>query len=113
MGKEDGTLVQKFYEAALRHFVDAQILEREECYDNAVYLYGNAAECALKALMENTPAEQATAYVELLDKLGIDRVYLLATSAGGSVAIRFALDYPERTKGLILYCYAMTLQYIR
>lgn len=58
-------------------------------------------------LGSGTPAEQATAYVELLDKLGIDKVYLLATSAGGSVAIRFALDYPERTKGLILYCSAM------
>lgn len=58
-------------------------------------------------LGKGTPAEQATAYVELLDKLGIDKVYLLATSAGGSVAIRFALDYPERTKGLILYCSAM------
>lgn len=58
-------------------------------------------------LGDGTPAEQATAYVKLLDKLGIDKVYLLATSAGGSVAIRFALDYPERTKGLILYCSAM------
>lgn len=58
-------------------------------------------------LGSGTPAEQATAYVELLDKLGIDKVYLLATSAGGSIAIRFALDYPERTKGLILYCSAM------
>ena len=58
-------------------------------------------------LGDGTPAEQATAYVELLDKFGIDKVYLLATSAGGSVAIRFALDYPERTKGLILYCSAM------
>lgn len=58
-------------------------------------------------LGDGTPAEQATAYVELLDKLGINKVYLLATSAGGSVAIRFALDYPERTKGLILYCSAM------
>lgn len=58
-------------------------------------------------LGDGTPAEQAMAYVELLDKLGIDKVYLLATSAGGSVAIRFALDYPERTKGLILYCSAM------
>ena len=47
--------------------------------------------------------------MELLDKLGIDKVYLLATSAGGSIAIRFALDYPERTKGLILYCSAMPL----
>jgi pimeloyl-ACP methyl ester carboxylesterase len=58
-------------------------------------------------LGNGTPAEQATAYVELLDRLEIDKTYLLATSAGGSVAIRFALDYPERTKGLILYCSAM------
>lgn len=58
-------------------------------------------------LGNGTPAEQASAYVELLDELGIDKVYLLATSAGGSIAIRFALDYPERTKGLILYCSAM------
>ncbi|MBR4824546.1 MAG: alpha/beta hydrolase [Spirochaetaceae bacterium] len=56
---------------------------------------------------EGTPTEQAKAYTELLDKLGIDKVYALATSAGGSVAIRFALDYPERTKGLILYCSGM------
>ena len=55
-----------------------------------------------------TPAEQAVAYVELLDKLKIEKVYLLATSAGGSAAIRFAIDYPERTKGLILYCSAMS-----
>jgi pimeloyl-ACP methyl ester carboxylesterase len=58
-------------------------------------------------LGDGTRAGQAKAYVKLLDKLGIDKVYLLATSAGGSVAIRFALDYPERTKGLILYCSAM------
>lgn len=56
---------------------------------------------------DGTPASQAAAYVELLDMLGIDKVHLLATSAGGSVAIRFALDYPQRTKGLILYCSAM------
>ena len=60
-------------------------------------------------LGSGTPAEQAIAYAELLDRLGIDEVYLLATSAGGSIAIRFALDYPERTKGLILYCSAMPL----
>jgi len=56
-----------------------------------------------------TPQEQAKAFVELLDNLGIDKVYLLATSAGGTVAIRFALDYPERTKGLILYSTAAPL----
>ncbi len=58
-------------------------------------------------LGKGTPAEQTNAYVELLDRLGIAKVYLLATSAGGSVAIRFALDYPERVKGLILFCSAM------
>ncbi|MDO4492136.1 MAG: alpha/beta hydrolase [Lachnospiraceae bacterium] len=50
---------------------------------------------------DGTPEKQAEAYVELLDRLGIEQVYVLSTSAGGSVAIRFALDYPERTKGLI------------
>ena len=54
-----------------------------------------------------TPKEQAKAYVELLDALGIPQVYVLATSAGGSVAIRLALDYPERIRGLILFCSAM------
>ena len=50
-----------------------------------------------------SPKEQAKAFAELLDKLGIDNAYLFATSAGGTSAIRFALDYPERTKGLILF----------
>lgn len=58
-------------------------------------------------LGDGTPAEQSAAFAELLDKLGIDKAYILAASAGGSVAIRFALDYPQRTKGLILYCSAM------
>jgi pimeloyl-ACP methyl ester carboxylesterase len=56
---------------------------------------------------DGTPAEQTAAYIELLDTLEIEKVYLLATSAGGSAAIRFALDYPERVKGLVLYCSAM------
>ncbi len=60
-------------------------------------------------LGDGTPAEQARAYVELLDLLDIEKVFVLGTSAGGSAAIRFALDYPERTEGLILYCSAMPL----
>ncbi|MDR1779618.1 MAG: alpha/beta hydrolase [Tannerella sp.] len=54
-----------------------------------------------------SPAEQAAAYVELLDHLGIEKVFILGASAGGTPAIRFALDYPERTNGLILFCSAM------
>lgn len=56
---------------------------------------------------EGTPKEQAEAFNELLDILGIDKVFVLATSAGGTPAIRFVLDYPERVKGLILFCSAM------
>ena len=50
-----------------------------------------------------TPKDQAAAFVELLDELDVDKVYVLGASAGGTPAIRFALDYPERCKGLILY----------
>lgn len=32
----------------------------------------------------------------------MDRAYILATSAGGSAGIKFALNYPDRIKGLIL-----------
>lgn len=54
---------------------------------------------------ENATIEkQAAAYKAMLDYLGIDKAYILATSAGGTSAIKFALMYPERTKGLILYC---------
>ena len=34
-------------------------------------------------------------------------MFILGTSASGTPAIRFALDYPERVKGLILFCSAM------
>ena len=56
---------------------------------------------------DGTPVEQARAFDELLEYLGIDSVFVLATSAGGTPAIRFALDYPERVNGLILFCSAM------
>jgi len=58
---------------------------------------------------DGTPKEQAIAFSELLDHLEIDKVFVLATSAGGTPAIRFALDYPERVKGLILFCSAMPM----
>ena len=47
---------------------------------------------------------QVEAFVELLDELGIEKTFVTATSAGGTIAQRFALLHPERCKGLILYC---------
>lgn len=51
---------------------------------------------------ESTPEDQANAYKELLDHLGLDKTVILAASAGGAPALKFALKYPERTKALIL-----------
>jgi len=38
----------------------------------------------------------------VLDAAGVDRAVVLGHSAGGVVAMRFALDHPERTAGLVL-----------
>lgn len=39
---------------------------------------------------------------ELLDVEGIDRVVIVGLSLGGGVALRTALDFPERVAGLVL-----------
>lgn len=49
-----------------------------------------------------TSRTQAAAYRDLLDHLGIDRVFVAGNSAGGPSAMWFAIDYPSRTNGLIL-----------
>ena len=56
---------------------------------------------------QGTPKEQAEALLELLDALEIDQVFLYGISAGGTSTLRFALDYPERVKGIILHSSAM------
>jgi len=45
---------------------------------------------------------QARVYKELLDSLEIDKVIMLAVSAGGAPAIQFARKYPERAQSLIM-----------
>lgn len=49
-----------------------------------------------------TPKNQAKAFMELLDHLSIQKAYILTTSAGGAAGIQFAIQYPNRVKGLIL-----------
>ncbi len=46
--------------------------------------------------------EQADQYVELLDKLKIDKVVAMGYSAGGPLALNFANKYPERTHALVM-----------
>jgi 2-hydroxy-6-oxonona-2,4-dienedioate hydrolase len=49
-----------------------------------------------------TPAAQADAHAALLDVLGVDRVVVLAASAGAPSAIELALRHPERVRSLVL-----------
>lgn len=49
-----------------------------------------------------TPDEQADALAALLDALDLERALVGAVSAGGPVAIAFALRHPERCAGLVL-----------
>lgn len=49
-----------------------------------------------------TPENQAKVFNQLLDELGVEQAYVLTTSAGGAAGFRFALDYPDKVKGLIL-----------
>jgi pimeloyl-ACP methyl ester carboxylesterase len=49
-----------------------------------------------------SPASQAQVYALLLDRLGIDRVAILAYSAGSASALELALGHPERVVGLVL-----------
>lgn len=57
-----------------------------------------------------TPKAQADAYLQLLDHLGIEKVYIIGTSAGGADALQFALQYPEKTKGVILLSTGMPVR---
>ena len=48
------------------------------------------------------PAAQVDLVVALMDALGVDDAVLVGSSAGGTLALRVALAYPERVSGLVL-----------
>lgn len=48
-----------------------------------------------------TPAEQADAYVALLDELGIDRVAVMGISGGGPSGLELAARHPDRVWALV------------
>lgn len=49
-----------------------------------------------------TPADQADAFVAVLDALNLERVLIVGASAGGPTAVQFALRYPHRCAALVL-----------
>ena len=83
----------------------------DQGYDNLYDIFGNNyRKIAVSRFgypgsnlpFEPTPTNQAKVFLELFDELQIEKAFLLAVSAGSAPGIRFALDYPERLKGLIL-----------
>lgn len=56
-----------------------------------------------------TPARQADAFVELLDRLGIERTVVAGGSAGALPAAEFALRHPDRCSHLVLLVPAANL----
>jgi len=48
------------------------------------------------------PAAQAAMLAELLDKLGVDKVDLIANDSGGAIAQLFLVTYPQRVRSLLL-----------
>lgn len=55
------------------------------------------------ALPQNpTPENQAKAFLDLLDHIGVRKAFILTTSAGGAAGIQFTIHYPDRVSGLIL-----------
>jgi pimeloyl-ACP methyl ester carboxylesterase len=57
---------------------------------------------ARKKSGENSPTEQAVILDELFSRLGVDRAIVVGHSWGGTLALTFALDYPQRVAGLVL-----------
>jgi pimeloyl-ACP methyl ester carboxylesterase len=49
-----------------------------------------------------TVAMQADAYVQLLDRLGVDKVVAVAISAGAWSSLQFAIRHPQRCRALVL-----------
>jgi len=51
---------------------------------------------------QQQPGTAADDLLGLLDQLGLDRVHLVGTAAGASVAFDFALSYPRRVRSLVI-----------
>ena len=49
-----------------------------------------------------SPAYQAAVLRDVLDRLGVERAILVGHFWSGALALTFALDFPERTAGLVL-----------
>ena len=54
-----------------------------------------------RSSVPDTPISSSTEIATLLRKLGVDKATIVGMSLGGWAAVRFAVDYPQMTKGVI------------
>ncbi len=57
---------------------------------------------ASSAMRDASARAQAAVLAGFLDHLGIERAVIAGNSMGGGIALRFARDYPDRVRGLVL-----------
>jgi len=57
---------------------------------------------ARKKNEDSSPAAQAVVLRQVLDGLGVERPIIVGHSFGGTLALAFALDFPDRVAGLVL-----------
>lgn len=55
-----------------------------------------------------TPADEAALIVKFLDRLDIPAAVVIGHSWGGAIAMRLAMDHPERVTGLVLIAPALS-----
>ena len=51
---------------------------------------------------EYSLANLATFVTQVIDKAGVDSAHIIGAKTGGAVAMRFAADYPKRTRALVV-----------
>jgi pimeloyl-ACP methyl ester carboxylesterase len=51
---------------------------------------------------EYSLANLATFVAQVMDKAGVDSAHIIGAKTGGAVAMRFAADYPKRTRSLVV-----------
>src|SRR5499427_3492275 len=51
---------------------------------------------------EYSLANLATFVAQVMDKAGVDSAHIVGAKTGGAVAMRFAADYPKRTRALVV-----------
>ena len=64
--------------------------------------HGHTGRIETRAGEGESLAEQAALIRKALQQSGVDQALVLGQSYGGAVALRYALDHPEATQGLIL-----------